>query len=88
MLAATTRRRSARLGSHRQQGGNEAVEIKLLAADAHHPRRMGTAARTSPLSLAVAASHDLRRRPRAALAGALAAGKSLSRQCLGDRGRA
>jgi hypothetical protein len=63
MLAATTRPRSARLGGHRQQGGDEAVEIKLLATDAQDPRRMGTAARTSPLSLALALPHDLRHRP-------------------------
>jgi hypothetical protein len=70
MLATAARRRPGRLGRHRQQRGDEAVEIKLLATDAYHPRRMGAGAGTSPLSLALALPHDLRRRRRAAMAGA------------------
>jgi hypothetical protein len=88
MLTTAALRRPRWLGGHRHQRGDEAVEIKLLAADANHPRRMGTGAGTSPLSLALALPHDLRRRPRAAMSGRAAAGKPLSRQCLGDRGRA
>jgi hypothetical protein len=70
MLATAARRRPGWLSGHRQQSGDEAVEIKLLATDAHHPRRMGTGGGTSPLSIALALSHDLRRRARAAIAGA------------------
>jgi hypothetical protein len=89
MLATAARCRPRRLGGQRHQRGDEPVEIKLLATNAHDPRRMGTGAGTSPLSLALGLPHDLRRRPRAAMAvRAAAAEKPLSRQCLGDRGRA
>src|SRR5262249_4776454 len=72
----------------RRAGRDETVRITPPATDAHPPRRLATGAGTSPLSLAPALPHDLRRRPRAAMAGRAAAEKPLSRQCLGDRGRA
>jgi len=48
--------RAARIGSQRQQGGDETIEIDLLAVDGHHPRRLRPGARTSPLLAILATS--------------------------------
>ncbi|HYC82284.1 MAG TPA: hypothetical protein VEB65_10895 [Solirubrobacterales bacterium] len=63
MLTTAALRWPRWLSSHRQQRGDEAIEIDLLAADAHDPRRSGTRALTSPLSLGLAPPHDLRAAP-------------------------